>query len=173
MDGKNRITVTIQGQEYRLVSDDSKAFMHQVAAYVDDKMSEFSGVHQKIGMMRVAVLTALNIADEYHKLMAEVGAGNYELPSPGEFNSAKAQITHLSAELERKGMEHEAMTSQIEQFIDNSTAYETELENLREKLQVLSYELEHKEKALREKDDRVKTLEREVSDLKTQAVNEQ
>lgn len=63
---QNKVTVTINGQEYNLVASEDAAYMKKVAAHVDAKVQEIleSG---KISGTDAAVLAALNIADEYFK----------------------------------------------------------------------------------------------------------
>lgn len=62
----NRITVSICGDEYTFVAEESTAYMEQVAALVDKKMSEIlTGV--KVGRSDAAVLAAVNLADELLK----------------------------------------------------------------------------------------------------------
>lgn len=62
----NRITVSICGDEYTFVAEESTAYMEQVAALVDKKMSEtLTGA--KVGRSDAAVLAAVNLADELLK----------------------------------------------------------------------------------------------------------
>ncbi len=65
---KNRVTVTIAGQEYTLVATEEEGYMEKVAAHVDAQMKEVLG--QGVSLVDGAVLTALNVADEYYKEMA-------------------------------------------------------------------------------------------------------
>ena len=62
----NRITVTIAGREYNLTSTDSEEHVLRVAEYVNEKIREGAG-DSKDFTMAGAVLSALNIADEYLK----------------------------------------------------------------------------------------------------------
>ena len=62
----NRITVSICGDEYTFVAEESTAYMEQVAALVDKKMGEvIAGA--KVGRSDAAVLAAVNLADELLK----------------------------------------------------------------------------------------------------------
>ena len=63
---KNRVTVTIAGQEYTLVGSEDAAYTQKVAAHVDAKVNEvLEGAH--VSLVDGAVLAAVNIADEYFK----------------------------------------------------------------------------------------------------------
>ena len=59
----NRVTMTICGQDYTLVADESAAYMQKVGALVDQKMTELmDSAH--VSRYDAAVLAAINLADE-------------------------------------------------------------------------------------------------------------
>lgn len=70
-DGKNRLTVDIYGQQYRLSGKASTNHLRMVAGYVDDKMNEIGQGNHRLDTAKIAVLTAVNIADEYFRLRQE------------------------------------------------------------------------------------------------------
>jgi cell division protein ZapA len=57
------VTVEIFDQSYRLRGQDSE-YIHQLAAIVDGKMRLVASQGKTVDSLRVAVLAALNIADE-------------------------------------------------------------------------------------------------------------
>jgi len=63
---QNKVTVTIDDQEYTLVASEDASYMRKVAAHVDGKIKE---VRQggKVSSSDAVVLAALNMADEYFK----------------------------------------------------------------------------------------------------------
>ena len=63
---QNKVTVTIDGQEYTLVASEDAAYMRKVAAHVDGKIREVKE-GGKVSSSDAAVLAALNMADEYFK----------------------------------------------------------------------------------------------------------
>lgn len=63
----NSVRVEIFDQAYNLRGSDAE-YVHQLAKYVDAKMRAVAGQTATIESMRLAVLAALNIADEYHVL---------------------------------------------------------------------------------------------------------
>jgi len=65
----NRVTVTICGEEYTFIAEESAAYTQKVASYVNDKMEEVLSA-SKVGRTDAAVLTAANIADELFKAQA-------------------------------------------------------------------------------------------------------
>ena len=63
---KNRVTVTIAGQEYTLVGSEDAGYTKKVADHVDAKVQEvLDGAH--VSLVDGAILAAVNIADEYFK----------------------------------------------------------------------------------------------------------
>jgi cell division protein ZapA len=62
---KNRVRVNIYGEEYTIRSDGDLEYIREVAEYVDRKMREISEKTANKSPSRVAILAALNIADEY------------------------------------------------------------------------------------------------------------
>jgi cell division protein ZapA len=65
---KKALDVTILGQKFTISSDADEGYMLKVAGYVDDKMQELMGSSKSAAKSNVAMLAALNIADEYHRL---------------------------------------------------------------------------------------------------------
>jgi cell division protein ZapA len=64
MSGPQDVTVTIHGQSYTLRSDADPAAVTALAAEVDARMREAAGAGVATGADRLAVLVALNLADD-------------------------------------------------------------------------------------------------------------
>lgn len=63
---RNRITVSIVGQEYTLVAVEDESYVRKVAGHVDSKVQEVQE-GGKFSLVNSTVLAAVNIADEYYK----------------------------------------------------------------------------------------------------------
>jgi len=70
-DRKQMVLVNILGEEYPIRADADKAYILQVAKYVDTKLKEVLERVSTRTPVKVAVLAALNIADELFKERAE------------------------------------------------------------------------------------------------------
>ena len=68
-----KIDVEISGEKYTMVGDTSPEHMAEIAKYVSGIMKQLSDRNPKLGKTHVAVLAALNAADEYFKLKEEYG----------------------------------------------------------------------------------------------------
>ena len=65
---KRALEVEILGQKLTISSDAEEGYMLKVADYVDGKMQELAQAPKPVAKANVAMLAALNIADEYHRL---------------------------------------------------------------------------------------------------------
>jgi cell division protein ZapA len=65
---KKALDVEILGQTFTISSDAEEGYMLKVAGYVDGKMQELMRSSKPVAKSNVAMLAALNIADEYHRL---------------------------------------------------------------------------------------------------------
>lgn len=63
---KNRVTVSIAGQDYTLVGAEEEQYVQKVAGHVDAKVREML-TEAKVSLVDGAVLAAINVADEYFK----------------------------------------------------------------------------------------------------------
>ena len=95
----NRITISICGEEYTFVADESAAYMEKVGAYVDAKMNGIlSSAH--VGRTDAAVLTAANITDELFKAQEAAENLRHQLKAYlDEATKAKNELSEVKREL--------------------------------------------------------------------------
>ena len=79
MDARNPVQVTIFGHSYTVKGEDDRAYVLEVAAYVDRKMREITGRLPVAPLAKVAILASLNIADELFKERARQQAQSKQL----------------------------------------------------------------------------------------------
>jgi cell division protein ZapA len=65
---KKALDVEILGQKFTISSEAEEGYMLKVAGYVDSKMQELMQASKPVAKSNVAMLAALNIADELHRL---------------------------------------------------------------------------------------------------------
>ena len=73
------VTVDIAGQRYPIRSGLDPAYVVELAAYVDKKMRAASDNAPASDMLGLAVLVALNIADEYFRAREQQSSSHGEL----------------------------------------------------------------------------------------------
>ena len=64
------IRVIIYDQEYFMRGDLNEEYIQKLAKYLDAKMRSIAERTRTVDTLRVAMLAALNVADEYHQLKA-------------------------------------------------------------------------------------------------------
>ena len=66
---KKKYHINILEQELSVLSDAGDDHVANVVQYVRDKVEQVRGASSNINILNIAILTALNIADEYLKLV--------------------------------------------------------------------------------------------------------
>lgn len=70
-DKANHVQVEIFGQTYSVKAGNDPGYVEKLAAYVDEEMKDVSRASGAVDSLRVAVLAALNLADECFRLRQE------------------------------------------------------------------------------------------------------
>ena len=79
MTEKSTEKVEIFGQEYKIKGVGNPQYIHKIAGYVDKKMREIAHSSGIMSQSRIAILAALNIADELYQEREERGKTKEEL----------------------------------------------------------------------------------------------
>src|SRR5262245_20133117 len=64
---KRLIEVEVFGQTFTVNSEDDETYVRQLASYVDQRMRQVGGTAKTAVPLRVAIMAAMSIADEYYK----------------------------------------------------------------------------------------------------------
>lgn len=104
MTGKNKVYVRIAGKDYTLVGVESDEYIQRIAMYIDKKMVEIMKSNSKLSTSMAAVLTAINVADDYVK------SHENELSLKKELKHALEQIEKIREENVRLFNENAALT---------------------------------------------------------------
>ena len=97
----NRVVISICGEEYTFIADESAAYMQKVGSYVSEKMEEVLN-SAKVGRTDAAILTAANIADELFK--AQTASEQLRSQIKGyldEAGRAQSEVSELKREVFR------------------------------------------------------------------------
>jgi cell division protein ZapA len=93
------------GKEYTLMGVESEEYIQKIGLYIDKKMNEITRVNSKLSTSMAAVLTAINVADDYFKSHeSEVGLKK-------ELNRTNEELESLKEELKRLVEENGALTN--------------------------------------------------------------
>ena len=66
-EGARPVPVSIFGQAYTLRTTEEATYVESLAAYVDTRMREVADLTRTADTAKIAILAALNIADDLHK----------------------------------------------------------------------------------------------------------
>ena len=116
MAAKTSAEVVIDGKVYTLSGYEGEEYLQKVAAYINNKISEFDGIedYRHIPLNMKNTLIQLNIADDYFK--------------------AKAQVEKLERDLENKEKElydlkHDLISNQVKTESAETSVKELEAKN--------------------------------------------
>lgn len=96
-DKTNLVHVEIFGQTYAVKAGADPGYVEKLAALVDEQMKEVSRASGAVDSVRIAVLAALNIADECLRLRREVEEA--EARARGAVTGADDRIARLAQKL--------------------------------------------------------------------------
>jgi cell division protein ZapA len=68
---KRRFNIKVMEQEFSVLSDEEDAHVAKVVQYVNDKAREIERSTKNQTTLKLSILVALNIADEYLRLKSE------------------------------------------------------------------------------------------------------
>lgn len=94
----NKVTMTICGQEYTLVADESAAYMEQVGTLVNQRMRQTQET-LRVSRADAAVLAAVNLADELLKNQAAENLRRQVKNYLDEATQAKNEASELRRQL--------------------------------------------------------------------------
>jgi cell division protein ZapA (FtsZ GTPase activity inhibitor) len=160
---KTRITVDIYGNSYRLMSGNSPSYMKRVADLVNDQMVRIADGFPRLDSQRIAVLSAVNIADENLRMKEMIEQLHKEQLLTAEIQAAYDKLKESDEELKR---EYEAnlklmmeQIEKVEQINEDMSKLTEQNELLQEQISGLYLQVE-KEKELgnlaQEQSDRLK-----------------
>jgi cell division protein ZapA len=132
MPDKNRVEVRIAGKDYRIRGVESDEYLQKIALYVDKKMSEIMKKDNKLSTFMVAVLTAINVADDYLKTRES----EYNLKR--ELENANNRIQALIAEDKRIAALNEELSKSNTELQLELAKREAELREVRNSLEKIS-----------------------------------
>lgn len=96
------LKVSIFNQPYHLRTDGDGDYVKQLARFVDERMQAISSHTSVVDYAKVAVLAALNIADELHRMKAATvtspSSDSPQNPAPQEGPEEERQATAASVE---------------------------------------------------------------------------
>ncbi|MDR5659594.1 cell division protein ZapA [Serpentinicella sp. ANB-PHB4] len=156
---KNKVYVKINGQEYPIIGAEPKDYLIKVGTFVDEHMKEITQANKQLSTSMAAVLTSINIADQYLKLYMNVEEFKKELHPKEEVESIKKQLDVTVKELGDQRDKNMLQQKQIEDLID-----------YKEKAQQEKVEFEEKAK---KQEDEISKADDMINDLRNKLLENQ
>ncbi|MCL2164183.1 MAG: cell division protein ZapA [Oscillospiraceae bacterium] len=125
MSEKTKVDVLIAGNAYTILGPESDEYIQRVGLYVDRKLSEVLRNNDKLSTSTAAILTAINIADDFFK------AHENELSFKREIVSSKLEIERLINENTTLEDKNKALVTNYNNMQIEKAKREAELAELR------------------------------------------
>lgn len=139
----NRVSVKIFGQSYTIVGSKAEQEIMEIAEYVDKKMQEINSVAPDMPRQMMAVLSAVNLADEYFTTLAELN-----------------KVSEKLQKVEGSIADYEKLWNEAKQSHVNSQNTISELENKNKIVKdMLEERIEELEKIIAQKDEKIRSVE--------------
>jgi len=192
MEEKNRVTVKIYGQEYTIAGDTPREHIMRVADYVNTKMHEIARALPGGSVSSLAVLSAVNVADDYFTAVERLSSmklQNEQLEKDSKhyvqlWDEAKKSFLQYKedaqASIEQKEelqrlfnertVELDRMTTQYRQLEEKYTALLSKNEELAGKLKSQQEDRASEDSTLRELEAKCKDMENSFFDLQMENI---
>ncbi len=192
-ENKTSVPVEIYGTKYKLLADSasSASYVTMVAAHVDEQMHKIAEQHPQLDLARLAVLAAINTADELLKTKEQferanavaIEKKNQEIDEirgkideiQGKYDEAKEQLNELNAkhadtvkELSALREQHEAKLRELNQLRAQHKAAVQERDELFKKHKRMEEELAAARRQNEKAEQDLKALRSEHEALKQQ-----
>lgn len=169
----NKVTVKIYGQEYTIMGSKSREHIIKVADYVDQKMKEISQALNAGPLSSIAVLSAVNISDDYFSALERfeyLEVANEQAAKDTEHYAQlweEAKKSHLQQQEEFKTLvsQRESLKQELEQQIEKLQKTIAEKDEEIEKLKEASAKIEGQ--IMESSSDMVNELEAKYKDLES------
>lgn len=129
MTGKNKVEVKIAGKDYTIVGTESEEYIQRVGLYIDRKMNEVMRSNNKLSTSLAAVLTAMNVADDFFK--CHENESNYKK----EAKKLQEELESLKEEKNKILQENSALKNNNADLKMELVKRETELREVRNSLE--------------------------------------
>ncbi len=106
----NRLTVKLDGQEYTIVSEESREYMLEVSDMVNSKLVDIKIQNNRLSSAMAAMLVALNLGDELKKSERAAQAKFEELKAENE--ELKRRLDMAKQYVQNKGVATPVQNSQ-------------------------------------------------------------
>lgn len=153
MTNKNKVDVNIGGRNFTVVGNESEKYVKSIAAYVNDRIKEVQKKNNRLNDMMAQTLVAFNIADEYHRVSAELSQLKNETKEPIE------RYEDIVNELKEANNRIQELEKQCTLYKDELLETKMDNESVNRLMKKNRQSLELKEEELKENQKIIKNLQ--------------
>lgn len=154
----NRITVSINSRKYTVVANENETYIRSLCEYVNEKVNTVLREGNHVMGEKPLLLAALNICDEYFKLMEKDSAAK-------PIEDLIAENKELKEKNEEAETESKEKDTQIGELKDELGITEKMLEEAEDKIKELENTIKQKESAIKKQRSEFAIREKEILDM--------
>ncbi len=166
MQRKNKVLIKINGQEYPIVGAEPKEYLLKVGNYVDERMEEVAQGNKRLSTSMIAVLTCINISDQFLKLKEAYEQIESQQATPlNELEKVKEELQVTLEKLQEKEninqhllVEKEAINQQL---LEKTNHYTT-VKDQQQDYDVMMKKLQEKEDDLKKAGEIINDLQNKL-----------
>ncbi|MCI8500858.1 MAG: cell division protein ZapA [Oscillospiraceae bacterium] len=114
MNKGNKVKITICGKEYSLQADEQPAYVQQLAARLDQKITELMEENDTLSLSSAAILVGLSLMDDSYKTTSDMDNIRGEIRNyVEEAGKARAEADNLRIALEDREREIESLKTEL------------------------------------------------------------
>lgn len=163
MSNKNRLSVRILGQDHYLITTDDQQYVENVARLVDDRMQAILKSNSSLSYTKIAILTALNLADDLMKTRDKIDEIMPEQDLPkSDIEETKKQISSLTQHVSDAEGLYDNILSEFEMIKSVRTDQEVQLRKLVEQIESMCGDIVSSDEALDRATVRIAELEEKL-----------
>ncbi len=160
----NKVTVKIANHEYTIVGEEKREYLLQLAAHVDEKIEATMKANPKLSQVMAAVLTSINISDEYYSQIKKNSEIKNDFSRPlKELDEANSKILELERTIGSKDDKIKDLNQKIEEF-------ELSLKQNNEGSDLLENHLKERDSKLKEAEEIVDDFQNRLYDLQLKII---
>ena len=125
---RNKVELRIAGKDYTVVGTEPEEYIQKVGLYIDRKMNDIMKINNKLSTSMAAVLTAINVADDYFKCREN------EENLKKDLQHAREELKALKEERKRLNDENQAIEARNNDLKLELAKREAELGEVRNSL---------------------------------------
>lgn len=161
---KNKISIKILGEEHYLITTDSPEYVEKVAKMVDDRMSTILKSNSALSHRRIAVLVALNLADDLTKAQKHIDELEANNVKPkAEITETKNKVVEMTKKINESEELYTNILNEFAKVKKTRNKQETMIHELTNRLEIVCEEIVGGDEALKNASAKIALLEKKLA----------